>query len=73
MLKCHCFNLALQPNLHPHPISSLPAPQGSSWQEVPDTAAAILPGLIHVECIPEGLNPAPDMHDPAISHTETVG
>lgn len=47
MLKCHCFYLALQPNLHQDPISSLCAPQGSSWQEVPDAAAATLPGVIY--------------------------
>jgi len=28
MLKCHCFYLALQSNLHQHPNSSLHAPQG---------------------------------------------
>lgn len=47
--------------------------RGSSWQEVCDTAAATLPGVIYVQCITKGLNPAPDMQDPAISHAETAG
>lgn len=47
--------------------------RGSGWQATCDTAAATLPGVIYVQCITVGLNPAPDMQDPAISHAEIGG